>query len=264
MTTPIPVGDLEGSCGECDLCCVLASSSDSPCTRLFWLCQCPLGTKVMQFRTLVGGVFSAWADVAGWVEDGPGFWYPYFSGLARTTYQYRIKCTLPAGEVFFSNVVSTSLQHPDCYASETASGPAELLFCRFGWTRQEYDVNDVLQSTTTGETTLGCNETYIFLDNSPHNQIVMDWTTLADGSGYRIRAYRREVGTGTITFGNVWQSLRTGWTKRFKCFSAVHSLAPTSGVVVPISTRRTLPPPPPDVTAAAYTVLTITSAGLEV
>lgn len=259
--TPIPIGSLDGSCNECDLCCVLSSSADAPCTRLFWLCRCPTGVKVMQTRSFVGGVFTPWVDVASWVEDGEGFWYPYTTSRARITVEYRLKCTLPAGEVYFSNAVSTSLQHPDCYASASEFGPGELLACRIGWTRQDYDVNDVLINTVTGETVIGCNETFDYIDNSPFDRLRMQWQTLADGSGYRIRVYRELVGSGAIVQGSIWNSLRTGWTKLYKCFSAVHTLT-LSGANFPISMRRAAPPPGGAV--APYSVLTVTAIGLEV
>lgn len=211
----------------------------------------------MQRRTLVSGVYSAWADIASWVEDGPGYYYPYSSSLANVTTEFRLKCTLASGEVYYSNIISASLRNPDCYASDDSDGPGELLQCRFGWSRAEYNASDVLLSTTTGETVIGCNETYVYLDDSPHRRIIMRWQTLGDGSGYRIRAYL-EIPGGSVIVDNIWNTLRTGWVKIWKCFPAVHALTPAASPI-PLSTRREFA----GSAVAAYTVLTITSVGLE-
>lgn len=94
-----------GTCNECDLCCVLNVVEHDGCFNLFWQCNCPGGTRVMQWFD----PFSGWNDVTGWAQDGANYWYPW-NNFAVPDYRanslFRLKCTLASGEIYYSNSVS--------------------------------------------------------------------------------------------------------------------------------------------------------------
>lgn len=101
MPTPVPIDPGgEGTCNECDLCCVLNVVEKDGCFNLFWQCNCPGGTLVMQWFNS----FTGWNDLAGWVQTGPNYWYPW-NNVRAINGPFRLKCTLDSGEVFYSNQV---------------------------------------------------------------------------------------------------------------------------------------------------------------
>lgn len=110
-----------GSCEPCNLCCVLNQRTYGFCVKLYWQCNCPDGDLAMlRFDLNVG-----WVEVPNWVPDGPNHWWPWtpYTGTPGNTQwpgSYRLRCTLPSGEVYFSNevVVSGAGNLPYCQCSD--------------------------------------------------------------------------------------------------------------------------------------------------
>ncbi len=117
MPTPIPVDEV-GDCTDCDLCCVLSSVNtvvDSPvtCPKLFFLCQCPGGEKVVQRKAGNDASPYEWEDApeVDWVTDNQ-FYVPANHRLVLEEspfslgYIYRVKCTLADGMIYYSNSIA--------------------------------------------------------------------------------------------------------------------------------------------------------------
>ena len=108
-------------CEPCDLCCKLMQSSveipndHSPffCDRFFYRCSCA-GELVLERQLFTLPVSGEWSAVPQVNFAGNGVFYlpswlnqfelPSFPFI--TGYRYRLKCTLPAGEVYYSDIVS--------------------------------------------------------------------------------------------------------------------------------------------------------------
>lgn len=94
MPAVTPVDPSDG-CNECDYCCVL-NGEDGTCSgRLWWKCDCPDGTLVLQKLT------SSWVDQAVDLSSG--------SYTVTASASFRMKCTLTTGEVYYSNEVTVTV-----------------------------------------------------------------------------------------------------------------------------------------------------------
>jgi hypothetical protein len=94
MSGVTPV-DTSGGC-ECDYCCVL-NGQDGTCSgRLWWKCDCPNGTLVLQRSN-----GSSWANVSADLSTG--------SYTVPASGTFRLRCTLTTGEVYFSNQVTVTV-----------------------------------------------------------------------------------------------------------------------------------------------------------
>lgn len=113
MTTPVDVNPGgSGACSEpCNMCCTLHKSvktftrlkNGSPvnltCTKLFWNCTCN-GERLIMQRQISG----VWTDFeSSWFSPTSNWWYP---PPRQVPYNCRIKCVLPGGFTYYSNVIS--------------------------------------------------------------------------------------------------------------------------------------------------------------
>jgi hypothetical protein len=80
----------------CDLCCRLDFVNRGCHAKLWWQCTCPGGTLTLQ--RLIG---STWTTQS--VSLAAGYLVTTTSG------NYRMRCELPTGEVYFSNVVTVTV-----------------------------------------------------------------------------------------------------------------------------------------------------------
>lgn len=154
MPTPIPV-DQAGDCAGCDLCCVLAAETSTPCTLLYWLCSCPGGTLTLQFLAMG---WSTWTDF----DSASGSYYIFSSDYEGIGGRYRLKCQLDSGEVFYSNEVEIPSQPRMCYCSDETGDNTmrvwgEIEVCQF--TRASFLDPRVYGTPESFAGYVNCNET---------------------------------------------------------------------------------------------------------
>ena len=140
MPIAVPIGN--EICNDCNLCCTLNYAVKSPGGAKFWWdCQCPGGVLTMESGPYPGLSFSA---IAGWSPSGSNYWYPFDPSLPTIstgeTRNYRLKCTLPSGEVYYSNVVSASIANASTSGCKCADEPNDIksISVQIDWSVQPY------------------------------------------------------------------------------------------------------------------------------
>lgn len=174
MPIAVPIGN--ESCNDCNLCCTLNYAVKSPGGGKFWWdCQCPGGVLTMESGPYPGLSFSTIAD---WSPSGTNYWYPFDPALPPNstgeTRNYRLKCTLPSGEVYYSNVVTAAIGNASTSGCKCADAPDDVksISVQIDWSVQPYT-----QSTHTflgGTRVYGTETHYTTVLACPSNS----WTTL--------------------------------------------------------------------------------------
>lgn len=223
MPEAVPVTN---ECEECDLCCVLASTTDEGCSKLFWQCKCPGGALTMQQE--VAGV---WGAISGWSPSGTGFWYPPAmfgpSGSVSNTTAYRLKCTLASGEVYYSNEVTPSVGSALCKCWDGSA--VNNLYLEVNYTYTPYTVSGGVTTwgTPVSKTvTLGCTSGQTSATMEVDLFRTLDVVFLPEASRYFVefRLYNTIGGGGLST-----QTL----TKDYSSIGVSHKCYPSCGDVAP-------------------------------
>jgi hypothetical protein len=120
----------------------------------------------------------SFSAIAGWSESGANYWYPFDPNLPPNstgeTRNYRLKCTLPGGEVYYSNVVAASIANASTSGCKCADAPNDIksISVQIDWSVQPYTQS--AHSFLGGTRVYGTETHYTTVLACPSNA----WTTL--------------------------------------------------------------------------------------